>query len=257
MKFSRETLMAYADGELDAETRRAIEEAMTTDSELAREIERYRALRSDLQTAFGGTLKEPVPERLIESAKTSPAGSTKVTDFAAARAMRTRTGQPAPWSWPQLTAIAASLLIGVFAGRTWLQAPPAPDPNAHFVATDGNIFAGGALAHALNEQPSGDSGGEVRIGSSFRAKSGAYCRTFATRQQSPVAGFACKGEWAWRVQALADNVPARAGDNYRMAGTDMPASILQAIDAVMEGEALDAEAEAAAKRSGWQRGARQ
>ncbi|MGH8189239.1 MAG: anti-sigma factor family protein, partial [Steroidobacteraceae bacterium] len=89
MKFSQETLMAYADGELDAATRRAIEEAMQTDDAIAREIERHRALRSDLQAAFGGSLTEPVPERLIESARTSPAGSTKVADLAAARAAKT------------------------------------------------------------------------------------------------------------------------------------------------------------------------
>ena len=257
MKFSQETLMAYADGELDAATRRAIEEAMQTDEAIAREIERHRALRSDLQTAFSGSLTGPVPERLIESATTSPAGSTKVADLAAARAAKTSTRQRARWSWPQLTSIAASLVIGVIAGRAWLQTP-APDSAANFVATAaGRIVAGGALATALGEQFSGAGGKSIWIGSSFRAKSGEYCRTFSTRQESSVAGFACRDVEGWHVQALAENAQAPAGDNYRMASTDLPAPILQAIDEVMEGEALDAAEEAAAQRSGWQSGGRQ
>jgi hypothetical protein len=250
MKFSQETLMAYADGELDAETRRAVEEAMKTDSEIAREIERHRALRSDLQAAFGSALTERVPERLVESATTSPAGSPKVTSLAAARAAKTGSGQPARWSWVQLTSIAASLLIGIIAGRTWLQPPGSG--LANFVAmNDGSIVARGGLADALSEQASGAEGGEVWIGSTFRAKSGEYCRTFATREENPVAGFACRDEQSWRVQAFAENTRAPTGGNYRMASTDMPASILQAIDEVMAGEALDADAEAAVKRGGW------
>jgi hypothetical protein len=250
MKFSQETLMAYADGELDAETRRAVEEAMRTDSEIVREVERHRALRSDLQAAFGGALTEQVPERLIESATTSPAGAPKVTNLAAARAAKTGSVRQARWSWVQLTSIAASLLIGIIAGRTWLQPPVSG--LANFVAmNDGSIVAGGGLADALSEQSSGEESGEIWIGSTFRAKSGEYCRTFATRQENPVAGFACRDEQSWQVQALAQNPQAPTGGNYRMASTDMPASILQAIDDAMAGEALDAEEEAAARRGGW------
>ena len=41
MKFSEETLMAYADNELDAQTRTAVEEAMATDPEIARRVAKY------------------------------------------------------------------------------------------------------------------------------------------------------------------------------------------------------------------------
>lgn len=256
MKFSQEILMAYADGELDAATRRAVEAALQTDGEIAREIERHRALRSDLQAAYEGSLTEPVPERLIESARTSPAGSPQVADLAAARAARIRTEQRARWSWPQLTAVAASLLIGIIAGRTWLQAP-VPGLADLIAMNDGSILASRALAHALNEQGSGDETGAVWIGSSFRAKSGEYCRTFATRRERSVAGFACKHAQSWRVQALAEIARPEVGGNYRMASTALPASVLLAIDAVMEGEALDAQEEAAAIRGGWRSGGRQ
>ena len=46
MTFSEETLIAYADGELDAATRAALEAALASDPQLAQRIERHRALRA-------------------------------------------------------------------------------------------------------------------------------------------------------------------------------------------------------------------
>ena len=69
MKFPPETLMAYADGELDVETRRAIEAEMAVDPEVAQEVERHRAMRAEVGGAFAGVLDEPVPDRLLRAAK--------------------------------------------------------------------------------------------------------------------------------------------------------------------------------------------
>ena len=57
MKFSQEDLMAYADGELDAETRAAVEAAMAEDPSIAAEVARHRALRDRVHGAFAGTLE--------------------------------------------------------------------------------------------------------------------------------------------------------------------------------------------------------
>lgn len=93
MKFSQETLMAYADGELDAGTRRAIETAMATDPQIAAQVERYRNQRALLGAAFGGVLDEPVPDRLLEAAQSSPAGpERKVVDLAERRAAKMPSG---------------------------------------------------------------------------------------------------------------------------------------------------------------------
>ena len=57
MKFSDETLMAYADGELDDDQRAAIERAVGADPALAERVAQHQALRSDVFAAFApGTL---------------------------------------------------------------------------------------------------------------------------------------------------------------------------------------------------------
>ena len=235
MKFSPETLMAYADGELDAETRRAIEAEMAVDPQVAKEVERHRSMRVEVGGAFAGVLDEPVPDRLLRAAKKT-----------AAKAEQPRR----QWSWPEWTSIAASLLLGVLGGRALLHQP---DRGSGLIVAgvDGRVIAGGALAQALSEQLSSADGSGVDIGLSFHAKSGEYCRTFGARGANPVVGFACRDAEVWRIDMLATAPRAESGGDYRMASTQLPAPIVQAIAARMQGEALDADQEAIARQRRW------
>jgi negative regulator of sigma E activity len=250
MKFSQEQLMAYADGELDAETRLAVETAMAEDPTIAAEVARHRALRDTLRSAFAGVLEEGVPSRLIEAANSSPAKASgnAVADFAAARV--TREGKPARvrWSWPEWTSIAASLLIGVIAGRALLQ-----NETSNLVATDsGRLVATGALASALSTQIGGaaEDLGQAHVGLSFRAKDGNYCRTFALPNDAS-AGVACRDAGQWQIRALAQSTGTGDATNYRQAGSALPPAIVQVIETTIEGDALDAEEEAAARARDW------
>jgi hypothetical protein len=233
MKFSQETLMAYADGELDAQTRRAIEAEMAADPQVAREIERQRAMRADVGAAFAGVLDEHIPDRLLRAAKKSQAAP-----------------QQRRWSWPEWTSIAASLVIGVVAGRAIVQSP-ATKHDIVATASDGHIIAGGQLAQALSEQLSSGEGSGVDIGLTFRSKAGEYCRTFGTRVGMDVVGFACRDAEAWRIDMLSTTQPTQSGGDYRMATTQLPAPIVQAIADRMQGEALDADQEAIARQRRW------
>jgi hypothetical protein len=236
MKFSPETLMAYADGELDADTRRAIEAEMTVDPLVAQEIERQRALRADVSGAFAGVLDEPVPDRLLRAAKKTGGK----TDQQSRR----------QWSWPEWTSIAASLLIGILAGRALL--PQAGGQRGLITAgVDGRVIASGALAQALSDQLSSQDGTDIDIGLSFRTKSGEYCRTFGARAVNPVVGFACRDAEVWRVDMLSTAPRAETSGAYRMASTQLPAPVVQAIAARMRGEALDADEEAVARQRRW------
>lgn len=235
MKFPPEILMAYADGELDEPTRRAVEAEMAVDPQVAQEIERHRAMRAEVGGAFAGVLEEPVPDRLLHAAKKSPAS--------AGTSPRRR------WSWPEYTSIAASLVIGVLAGRAVLQ--PQGENRLVVAGNDGRVIAGGALAQALSEQLSSQDGTAIDIGLSFRSKSGEYCRTFGAHTTNPVVGFACRDAETWRVDMLSTAPRAQAGGTYRMASTQLPAPVVQAIAERMQGEALDADEEAIARQRRW------
>lgn len=243
MTFPDEVLMAYADGELDPRTRAALETAMASDPQLARRIDQHRALRDRVRSAFDTVLDEPVPARLREAVRAAPSGP------AASQVLPLHRRPVRRRQWPQWTAIAASLIVGLVAGRLASLRPGNAGPIA---MRDGRMLASGVLARALSEQLASDqsAGGPVRIGVSFRAKSGQYCRTFSLRRPAALAGLACRASEGWRIGTLVGGPPGGAG-TYRQAASSMPPALVAAVDAEIAGEPLDAPAEAAARSRHW------
>jgi hypothetical protein len=228
MTYSDDTLMAYADGELEAAERAAIEQAMRTDPAIAAAVERHRALRADVAAAFAGILDEPVPARLRPPAP--------VVSLAVERDKRRR------WSWPEWGALAATLVVGVLAGRM------IPGGGGPAIAGNGNqVLAQGELAAALDRQVGGKAEGAVKVGVSFAARDGAYCRGFV---MGASAGLACREGGQWKIPVLAEAEKEAAG-GYRQAGSALPPAVLDAIDARIAGKPLDAAGEEAARARGW------
>jgi anti-sigma factor RsiW len=62
-------LMAYVDGEVDAETARQIEHAIGADANLAARVKVFRESAAMLRGAFAESLHEEVPERLVAALK--------------------------------------------------------------------------------------------------------------------------------------------------------------------------------------------
>ena len=254
MKFSDETLMAYADGELDAEMRTAIEREMAADPDIACRVAQHLSLARKIGAAFDPVLREAVPDRLKDAAAgsadaTAPvvAGTSTVIDLS-----RLRTAKPAraarTWSWLQWSAIAASLVVGVLAGRIVLpERPPAQ------MAMDGDKFlARGALERALSTQLASTQAGDapIRIGISFLSKSGEYCRTFALA--NGLAGLGCKAGSDWHLEVLARSpAAAHSSSAYRMAADEVPVAVMREVEQRIAGSALNAREEEAALRKAW------
>jgi hypothetical protein len=256
MTFSEETLMAYVDGELDAKARADVEAAMAADPEVAERVARHEALRLRVQAAFGAVLDEPVPEHLMSAARTAPTrGRENVTDLARERAARSQSQRPASrlqGSWTQWGAIAASLIAGLVIGQHFL-----PSRNgAPFATRAGGLFARGTLAQALSTQLASNQlpGAAVQMGLTFHAHSGEYCRTFAltgkTDNDRALAGLACREDGEWRVDVLVPSA-SRASNAYRMAGTQLPKAVMQAVEDEIAGDPLDASGERAARENDW------
>lgn len=243
MTFSDETVMAYADGELDAATRAAVELAMASDSELARRVARQRGLRERLRREFDRALSEPVPERLLAAARGGAVAKPNTSNVITLKRMPVR-----QWAWPQWGAIAASLVVGILIAPLLRREPV----QGTLAMRDGKLVVSGALGRALTDQLAGTQPAEapVRVGLSFRSRTGVYCRTFTLHEQSAVAGVACRDRDSWRIEALAATHPSGSGA-YQPAASSMPPGVEQSVSELIVGDPLDAKAEAAARGKGW------
>ena len=250
MTISDETLMAYADGELDAATRASIEAAMQDDPEIAKRVARHRALRETMQGAFAAVLQEPVPDRLIAAARGQTAApQSAVADLSLAREAARRKASPGP-RW-QPAAMAASLLLGLGLGfLAWHGSGGALiQPGA-----GGGLVANARLAEALSTQLSDDrTAARVAVtGLSFRSKSGDYCRTFSLTGADAGSGLACREGTDWKIKALVQSPHTAANSgNFRTAASEDSPAIRAAVESSIDGEPLDHAGEIAARQAGW------
>jgi len=243
MSFSDDILMAYADGELDVATRRAVEAAVLRDAALAQRLAHLQSARQRLA---------------------GPRRGANVVQLAAVRATRAATQQAARkarkgwrWSWLEWGALAAVLALGVVVGKFGL-AGWQPDPQAppSVAWRDGALVAQGRLALALDQAPSGAGGvygGSVRIAASFVAADGAYCRSFTAQGggqgTQELAGLGCKSGAGWKLAVLVQNPAA----GTRQARAELPAAVQAVVEQRGSGALLDAAAEQEAMQRAWLR----
>jgi len=222
---SEERLIAYVDGELSGADRAVFEAEMAADPDIAAQVAAHRRLARSIAGAYAPILDEPVPSHLAA--------------LAAAANDRNTGGRP---GLPQWAAMAACLALGVLVGRMlWPEQGP-------LVARGGVLIARGDLDKALTTRLAAE-GGAIRVGLTFKARDGGYCRTFASAADH-LAGLACRRDGRWAAQVTsAWNPQPTAG--YRTAASATPPAVLAAVDATIAGEALDAAAERAARDGGW------
>jgi hypothetical protein len=224
-------LMAFADGELSAEERAEIERALSEDASLREKLAAHQSLRAQLSGAYDSVLDEPVPPQLMAAAQ-GAAREAEVVDLGARRR--------AKWSAREWGAMAASLAGGLIIGFGVMNA------QAPLIAvTADGMSARGALEQALDTQLASDQAGAVRIGLSFRAVDGEYCRTFELTERG-TSGVACRDADGWDVAMTA---AAGAQGEVRMAGASE--AVLNVVGTMIDGEPLDAEGEAQARDAGW------
>jgi hypothetical protein len=183
----------------------------------------------------------------------APLGDGVVVPLWARRARAAALGH---WTWSQWGAVAASFVLGGLV----LHFGTERYSSGAVTERGGLLVAAGALDEALSNQLVSEQAvdSDVRIGVSFRSKGGGYCRTFQLREKTNLAGLACREGDQWRLDVLARGEPSQDGgpgndahSGFRPAGSALPSSIVQAVDQVIDGEPLDAAAEAHAKMNQW------
>ncbi|RHW19077.1 anti-sigma factor [Sphingomonas gilva] len=220
MTIDPEMLMAYADGELDDLAAKRVERAIEADPALAEQVRQHRLLTARVAASYARVAAAPVPGHLADMLRSN------VVPLPTRERRR---------HWATGLAMAASLAIGLVVGRGLL---PASDSGF-----DPRIS--GELAQALDTQLASvqPAGAAARVGLSFRARDGRYCRSY---EQAEAAGIACREDDGW-TQRHWIAVP-RQDTQYRQAGAN---GIAAAAQAMMAGEPLDAAGERAAREAGW------
>lgn len=260
----RLAVMAYVDGELPPAEHAAFDARLAHEPALASAVARERALRASLQSVYAPVLDEEVPSGLLDllavpgPALVAPAMAANESFPAGTNdAARARLPHAGRWQWPQWGAMAACLVLGLALGARVLAPHPdagGTDTLALAVGSDGAITAQGGLRDALEQHVAGtvlDPNSPVTVGLTFRNHAREYCRTFTLDNAS--SGIACRQADGWVVANLehASVSPASAVGAYRTAASPFSATLLQAVDAMREGDTLDAAAETAAKGKGW------
>lgn len=234
-----DTLQAYVDGQLDAESAARIDASLATDPALAARVQRERALRAALHGAFDPVLDEPVPARLAALLQAPAAEAPMATVMSLpSRPPRRR------WAMPALAAAASLAALAVLLWQS----------SAHDLVRlrDGETFAGGALSRALDDQLASapEPGAPITVGLTFRSTDGHICRSFVRHAAPARAGLACHAEQGWQVPVVVPMEAPAEGD-MRQAASAMPPAVQQAIDARLKGEVFDASQERAARDAGW------
>lgn len=221
MTIDPETLMAYADGELDAVTAKRVERAMAADPALVQEVERHRALAGRVASSYAGVAATPVPDHLAAMLQSNVVPLPK---------------RDTHRHWATAAAIAASLVIGIATGRALLPGPQ----------TDGfDPQVSAALTTALDTQLASTQPADAatRVGLTFRATDGVLCRSY---EQERASGIACRDGQGWAQRHWI--AKARQGTTYRQAGSS---AIAEAAQAMMASAPLDAQQEREAREAGW------
>jgi hypothetical protein len=247
MKFSDELLIAFVNGELAEPARAAVERALRADPVIAARVSQLRARRSRVYGVVAGGRDGGAHAH----AHGGPPGA-KVVQLDMVRAAR---NGPLPalaplkpaWTIHHWSALAAALVAGALAGGFGWRAWESGAELASLSGADGALVAQGHLASALTAQlASPGPSGRVRIGISFLAKDGRYCRSFV---MDTTAGLACRDGGAWKIPVLAQGAAGAAW----MDGTGLPPAVLDAIDGRIAGTPLGPAAERAAQARGWKR----
>lgn len=262
--FTDEQLRAFLDGTIDDRLADAIEAAINADAALAQRVEGLVVAddtADQVRDAFAPLLAAPVPERLSGVVAPPPAGAT-LLDFAEARARKNRRiaanddGMSATgggWRWPQWTAMAASLALGVLVGGPLLDGLDGTSRgDALVVAGAGGLTVPQPVAAMLDTAPGGrqvalDGLGRGEVVLTFRNADGQLCRQFTLAEASGTSdALACAADTGWQVEALGRRA-APTGE-MRLAGGDAAVGVVAAVDAMIAGEALVGDAEQAVLR---------
>lgn len=235
MTTETETLLAFVDGELPPEEMTRVEALLRARPDLDAFVEQQRRLRRELHDSFDTIANGPIPDALLRKVmETQPSWqwrlSRGISSLFSARGLM--------WTGIPAATLACGVAIGMFVSNG----------NALMDMRGGALLAHGSLAHALNQQlASAEPAQGPHIGITFRDRNQRYCRTFTA---SGLAGVACRSDTGWNIAALSQ-APTEQSGAYGTAASAMPNAVRHAVEDMIQGAPLGADAERQARDHGW------
>ncbi len=237
--FTDETLMAFADGELDDAMAERVAAAVASDPSVARRIQAFRETRAALHGALEPLGARPVPPALraaiearVAQTRAERGGGTVVS------LPHPRAGRPfTRWALP----LAASVALAVGSVGGYVAGQRDAGPPAVSLAVGGDLAAAIGRATTGEIETLGD-GAVVRMVATFADGTGALCREFTqVRGRTELIAIACHERAGWQLRFA---VHSPAADGYA------PASVPEALEVYLQdieaGAPLVGEAERAA-----------
>ncbi|MEM8796299.1 MAG: anti-sigma factor [Pseudomonadota bacterium] len=239
--FDDETLMAFADGELDHDTSQAIEKAMQFNEALALRVKGFAETRSLAQKSFKPLLDEPVPDDLLSNVEAMLEQADTLSDSEessdeGASVVAFKLAPPAKKATPSsqwFMPIAASIAIvaaGVagFAIGTSTQAPGTGELQIAEFNQPGLVDALKTIASG-EETALSETGDRFRLIASFRDVDNDLCREFEVDQKdrSTFVSVACLEDGIWKLHFTVA-AASQSEDGFA------PASSLDSLDAYLD-----------------------
>lgn len=228
--FDDETLMAYADGELDAATTARIDALLAADDSLKARIAMFARTRRAASEALGPIATEQVPEALARAVKAmvDRDAQSRASNVLAFKQPQKKQGRLNRASW--LLAAAATVLLFVAGSGGYLIGSigmlPARDDDFAAIRDP-------AIIRALSEVPSGKpvelaaTGRKLESILSFKLEDGTFCREFRVQEPDAkgVVSIACLEQNRWQTHLLM--AATRPEEGY------VPAGSVETIDAYL------------------------
>ncbi len=267
-EMSDEMLMAYVDGQLDAQDRALVEAYLAANPAATERLSAFMRTGRALGELFAAPMNEPVPARLIDAVMGTPpvskraAASTGFSDRFRATFDQVFGG---PAYGPALAAVTCGLAIGVASGWSLTGLFPSTGPvrswEQSLVVETGpvGLMAGHELRRGLDAAASGTTaklgGGATAVAlkpvMTFRNRAGTACRQFEieTSTGQRASGVGCRQPAGdWRIEILAATEAGRAseksGGGIAPAGRTTSPAIEATVDNLIQGVALGPDDEA-------------
>lgn len=234
-----EILMRRVDGELTPDEVARVDASAQRDPAVAARLAALRSTRTVAREAFP-TTQDARDADLARMIRSAPAKASPLAGLGAMLADAFAPRRAVIWGGLATAAFVGGLALG----------PLLDDRDAGLRIEDGGVLVDAGLVRVLDTglaADGADSDGRS-VGLTFRDQDGAWCRTFNVGKAG-VSGLACRqnGLWAMRVMAPLE----QAGGDFRTASSEMPAAVLDVVDATIIGETLGGVEEAAARDRGW------